>query len=70
MYASNLFRLLDDPINGAFRAGPPFPSTFWNYVQRQQAPGSPWVLPRIGDGSLVRDASHTADASEAEASWG
>jgi uncharacterized membrane protein len=70
MYATNLFRLLDDPIDGAFWAGPPFPSAFWNYVQRQRAPGSPWVLPRIGDGSLVRYASHTADASEAEASWG
>ena len=70
MYATNLFRLLDDPIDGAFWAGPPFPSTFWNYVQHQRTPGSPWVRPTIGDGSLVRYASHTADASEAEASWG
>lgn len=30
----------------------------------------PWVLPTIGDGSLVRYASHTADASEAPAAWG
>ncbi|SDZ45186.1 Uncharacterized membrane protein [Jannaschia faecimaris] len=70
MHATNLFRLLDDPIDGAFWAGPPFPSTFWNYVQNQRAPGSPWVLPTIGDGSLVRYASHTADASEAPAEWG
>ena len=70
MHATNLFRLLDDPIDGAFWAGPPFPSDFWNYVQNQRTPGTPWVLPTIGDGSLVRYASHTADASEAAAEWG
>ncbi|MBF9031446.1 hypothetical protein HKCCE3408_13670 [Rhodobacterales bacterium HKCCE3408] len=70
MYATNLFRLLDDPIDGAFWAGPPFPSALWNYVQNQREPGSPWVLPRIGDGSLVRYASHVADGSEAPADWG
>lgn len=70
MYATNLFRLLDDPIDGAFWAGPPFPSGFWNYVQNQRTPGSPWVLPTIGDGSLVRYASHTADASQGASGWG
>ena len=70
MYATNLFRLLDDPIDGAFWAGPPFPSAFWNYVQNQRDPDSPWVLPRIGDGSLVRYASHGTDASQAPADWG
>jgi uncharacterized membrane protein len=70
MHAANLFRLLDDPIDGAFWAGPPFPSAFWNYVQNQRNSGTPWVLPTIGDGSLVRYASHAADASEAVADWG
>lgn len=70
MHATNMFRLLDDPIDGAFWAGPPFPSAFWNYVQRQRAPGSPWVLPTIGDGSLVRYASHTASPAEEAADWG
>jgi uncharacterized membrane protein len=70
MYATNLFRLLDDPIDGAFWAGPPFPSAFWNYVQGQRNPGSPWVLPEVGDGSLVRYASHTTDGSEAPGDWG
>ena len=70
MHATNLFRLLDDPIDGAFWAGPPFPSAFWNYVQNQRNPGSPWVLPEIGDGSLVRYASHTSNASQAAAEWG
>jgi uncharacterized membrane protein len=70
MHATNLFRLLDEPIDGAFWAGPPFPSAFWNYVQAQRNPGSPWVLPEIGDGSLVRYASHVTDGSEAPAEWG
>lgn len=70
MHATNLFRLLDDPIDGAFWAGPPFPSALWNYVQQQRKPGSSWVSPTIGDGSLIRYASHTSDASEAPAEWG
>ena len=70
MYATNLFRLLDDPIDGAFWAGPPFPSGFWNYVQNWRNPGTPWVLPTVGEGSLFRYASHTADASKAAANWG
>lgn len=69
MYATNLFRLVDDGIDGALWAGPPFPSAFWNYVQRARNDGSPWVLPEIGDGSLVRYASHVSDGSEG-APWG
>ncbi|MEM8700725.1 MAG: alpha/beta-hydrolase family protein [Pseudomonadota bacterium] len=70
MYGTNLFRLVGDPIDGAFWAGPPFPSDLWNYVQNARNPGSPWVLPTIGDGSLVRYASHYADASRAPSDWG
>lgn len=70
MYATNLFRLVDDPIDGAFWAGPPFPSDLWHYVQNARNPDSPWMLPTIGEGSLVRYASHYADATNAEADWG
>jgi len=70
MYATNLFRLVGDPIDGAFWVGPPFPSAFWRNVQNSRNEGSPWVLPRIGDGSIVRYASHFEDASRAEAEWG
>lgn len=70
MHATNMFRLLDDPIDGAYWVGPPFSSALWNHVQNQRNPGRPWVLPTIGDGSLVRYASHTADASDAAADWG
>ncbi|MEM1235528.1 MAG: alpha/beta-hydrolase family protein [Pseudomonadota bacterium] len=70
MYATNLFRLLDDPIDGAFWAGPPFPSNLWNYVQNNRNPGSPWVAPKVGDGSLIRYASHLEDGSAGDAPWG
>ena len=70
MYATNMFRLLDDPIDGAYWAGPPFSSAFWNHVQNQRNPDTPWVLPTIGDGALVRYASHTADGSEGVSDWG
>lgn len=70
MHATNLFRLVDDPITGAFWAGPPFASQFWKYVQNRREEGSSWVLPRIGDGSLIRFASHYANANKAEADWG
>ncbi len=70
MHATNMFRLLDDPIDGAYWAGPPFSSNFWNYVQNHRNPGTPWVLPTIGDGSLIRYASHTADGSEGASDWG
>lgn len=70
MYATNLFRLLDDPINGAFWAGPPFPSRFWQTIQNARNSDSPWVLPELGTGSLVRYANHFHDASEAPGPWG
>ena len=70
MYGTNLFRLADDPIDGAFWAGPPFPSRFWQQAQNAREPGSPWVLPTIGNGSFVRYASHFSDASQAVSDWG
>ena len=70
MHATSLFYLVDQPIAGAFWVGPPFPSQFWQSAQRMRDPESPWVQPRIGDGSLVRVASRTGDGSEGAAPWG
>jgi uncharacterized membrane protein len=70
MYATTLFHLVNDPIAGAFWAGPPFPSDFWNRVQRARTDGSPWVRPEIGDGSLIRYAARGDDGSEGAADWG
>ncbi len=70
MYATNLFRLVDDPIDGAFWAGPPFPSDFWNRVQHARNEGTPWVHPTVGDGSFIRYAARGDDGSEGAAPWG
>lgn len=70
MYATTLFQLVNDPIDGAFWAGPPFPSDFWNRAQRARQDASPWVQPRIRDGSLIRFASRGDDGSGGAAEWG
>jgi uncharacterized membrane protein len=70
MYATTLFQLVNDPIAGAFWVGPPFPSDFWNRVQRARKDGSPWVRPVIGDGSLIRYAARGDSGSEGAADWG
>ncbi len=70
MYATTLFQFVNDPIAGAFWAGPPFPSDFWNRVQRARAKDSPWVQPRIRDGSLIRFAARGDDGSAGAADWG
>jgi len=70
MYATNLFRLVDDPIDGAFWAGPPFPSDFWNRVQHARNDGTPWVHPTVGDGSFIRYAARGDDGSNGAADWG
>ena len=70
MHATTLFHLVNDPIAGAFWAGPPFPSDFWNRTQRARVEGSPWVRPLIRDGSLIRYATRGDDGSEGAADWG
>lgn len=70
MYATTLTQLVNDPIDGAFWAGPPFPSDMWNRVQRGRNEGSPWVRPVIGDGSMIRYASHVDSGIEGAADWG
>ncbi|WP_417603250.1 alpha/beta hydrolase [Primorskyibacter flagellatus] len=69
MHGTGLFALLDDPINGALWAGPPFPSDRWIRVYADRDPDSPYVRPTIGDGRIVRFASHTEDAGGPDG-WG
>ena len=69
MHGTNLFALLDDPINGAFWVGPPFPSTMWQGIVASRQHGSPAIAPILGDGQLVRFASHTKDAGGPDG-WG
>ncbi len=69
MHGTGLFALLDDPIDGALWAGPPFPSDRWIRVYGDRNPDSPYVRPTIGDGRIVRFASHTTDAGGPDG-WG
>ncbi len=69
MHGTDLFALLDDPIDGAFWAGPPFPSAMWQGIVASRQPDSPYIAPTLGDGQLVRFASHTKDAGGPEG-WG
>ncbi len=69
MYGTDLFALLDDPINGALWAGPPFPSQKWREIVAERNLDSPYVAPELGKGQLVRFASHVNDAGGSEG-WG
>lgn len=69
MHGTDLFVLLDDPIDGALWAGPPFPSVRWQNVVASRNPYSPYVAPVLGDGRLVRFASHYEDAGGPDG-WG
>lgn len=74
MYAFNPVRMMDQPVSGALWAGPPFPSTLWRQTNAARQPGSPFVLPVIDDGEVIRYASQFAppegppEGSKAE--WG
>lgn len=50
----DLFDVIEDPIQGALWAGPPFPSPLWNSATANREPGSPVWLPRFKDSSIVR----------------
>jgi uncharacterized membrane protein len=69
MYGTDLSVLLDEPINGAFWAGPPFPSDLWQGLVAARDPGSPHVLPTLGEGRLVRFAAHNTPPGGPEG-WG
>lgn len=69
MHGTDMFVMLDAPINGALWAGPPFPSVRWQNIVASRNAGSPIVLPRLGDDRLFRFASHYQAAGGPEG-WG
>lgn len=62
--------MFTDPINGAFWAGPPFPSTIWADVTANRNAGSPAWLPEFRQGELVRFMNQDGIASPQDAEWG
>lgn len=50
----DLFTIFEDPIDGAVRSGPPFPSTQWNELTRSRNADSPAWRPVFRDSAMVR----------------
>lgn len=70
MYGTGLFALLDNPIDGALWVGPPFPSTMWQNIVASRNKDSPYIAPVLGDGRLIRFASHTDRDAGGPDGWG
>src|SRR5699024_3023889 len=68
--STGLPELAAAPIDGAFWAGPPFPSRIWRQVTAARHPGSPAWLPRVGDGSRFRFTSQRSAVAIPGARWG
>ncbi len=69
MHAFNLFEIVNDPVQGALWTGPPFSSDLWNRAVAARNPGSPYVLPEVGRGGLVRFMSQYDGLERATADW-
>ena len=70
MYSFDIFRVINDPVQGALWTGPPFPSQLWNLAVSERNPGSPYVLPLVGTGELVRFTSHFGGLERTTTPWG
>ncbi|WP_207904725.1 alpha/beta-hydrolase family protein [Novosphingobium sp. PhB165] len=65
----DLFDMINDPIQGALWAGPPFPSPLWQSTTRNRQPDSPSWLPRFRDSSVVRFTNQQDHLTIPGASW-
>ncbi|MDP0926931.1 alpha/beta-hydrolase family protein [Paracoccus onubensis] len=70
MHAFNVFQMMNEPIDGALWAGPPFPSTLWNQANAAREAGSPFVLPAVDDGRVIRYSSQYAKPLRSGRAWG
>ncbi|WP_138465202.1 alpha/beta-hydrolase family protein [Poseidonocella sp. HB161398] len=69
MYGVDAFRMVNDPIDGAFWAGPPFPSDMWNRATQNRDEGSPEILPVLDNGETVRFVSHFTSLDRDYSPW-
>lgn len=70
MYAFNPFQMMNDPIDGALWVGPPFPSALWQQANTARTSGSPYILPQIDDGQVIRYSSQFAHPDRSRQPWG
>ncbi len=66
----DLYQVINDPYDGAFWSGPPFPSRTWRDVTARRNPGTPAWLPEFRDGSVIRFTAQRNNLNEATAPWG
>lgn len=67
----DLLTLMAAPIDGALWAGPPFASGLWGRITRARAPDSPYWLPQVNDGEVVRFVNQDTDLlDDAAHRWG
>ena len=52
--SADLYKIIEDPIQGALWSGPPFPSTQWSEITAARNTDSPQWLPTFKDGRMVR----------------
>jgi len=50
----DFYDIIDDPLDGALWAGPPFGSGIWRVITDNRDPGSPAWLPQFKGGEVVR----------------
>nr|WP_272210744.1 alpha/beta-hydrolase family protein [Marinicella sp. W31]MDC2876654.1 alpha/beta-hydrolase family protein [Marinicella sp. W31] len=70
MHSFNVFQMLDQPVAGALWAGPPFPSYLWRQTVAARNPGTPYVLPQVDDGEVVRFSSQFRTPAQGGDQWG
>lgn len=70
MYSFDVFQMLNEPISGALWTGPPFPSYLWNRVTAARNQGTPFILPKVEEGELIRFASQYVQPQQQGDRWG
>lgn len=66
----DMFDVINDPIQGALWAGPPFPSPLWKSTTRERQADSPVWLPRFRNSSVVRFTNQQNHLNIPGAEWG
>ncbi len=69
-HSAKLYEIIDDPINGALWAGPPFVNKLHKDITKNRNIDSPAWLPTFGDGSMVRFTSEDNNLNNYKTNWG
>lgn len=70
MYGLDLFQMVSEPVAGALWTGPPFSSDLWRRLVARRDPGSPYILPVVNAGRLVRFTDQRNRMAGHDAGWG